>query len=210
VRGRLCSTERRGLPTSRTSGKRRSKHLPSPSARSGRPHSALYNAGNADVAQPVERRLPKPKVAGSRPVVRFLGVAGISTDSQGLAVAFGLWKRRTASAAEGHRQDETAAEFGLATSRQYILATSWLHSSSLDDAPLAAANTVAFTRKRNASTQLERAAGYPGSYEDGLQQCARRRAHEIDRFFAGKPADVGEPDERFDAERRADREHEPA
>ena len=25
----------------------------------------------ADVAQPVERRLPKPKVAGSRPVVRF-------------------------------------------------------------------------------------------------------------------------------------------
>src|SRR6478735_71665 len=28
-------------------------------------------AGRADVAQLVERRLPKPKVAGSRPVVRF-------------------------------------------------------------------------------------------------------------------------------------------
>jgi hypothetical protein len=27
--------------------------------------------GDADVAQLVERRLPKPKVAGSRPVVRF-------------------------------------------------------------------------------------------------------------------------------------------
>src|SRR3954451_20645152 len=30
-----------------------------------------YTARHADVAQLVERRLPKPKVAGSRPVVRF-------------------------------------------------------------------------------------------------------------------------------------------
>jgi hypothetical protein len=29
------------------------------------------HADRADVAQLVERRLPKPKVAGSRPVVRF-------------------------------------------------------------------------------------------------------------------------------------------
>jgi hypothetical protein len=36
-------------------------------ARDGRPRIALV----ADVAQLVERRLPKPKVAGSRPVVRF-------------------------------------------------------------------------------------------------------------------------------------------
>src|SRR5439155_13041697 len=43
---------------------------------------ALESRG-ADVAQPVERRLPKPKVAGSRPVVRFAPVAGICTDSQG-------------------------------------------------------------------------------------------------------------------------------
>ncbi len=34
---------------------------------------ALRIARNADVAQLVERRLPKPKVAGSRPVVRFEG-----------------------------------------------------------------------------------------------------------------------------------------
>ena len=31
----------------------------------------------ADVAQLVERRLPKPKVAGSRPVVRFTPEAGL-------------------------------------------------------------------------------------------------------------------------------------
>jgi hypothetical protein len=30
-----------------------------------------YRSHYADVAQPVERRLPKPKVAGSRPVVRL-------------------------------------------------------------------------------------------------------------------------------------------
>jgi hypothetical protein len=39
------------------------------------------------------QRLPKPKVAGSRPVFRFLGVAGICTDSQGLAAGFSLLKR---------------------------------------------------------------------------------------------------------------------
>src|SRR5438094_5392350 len=47
------------------------------------------------------QRLPKPKVAGSRPVVRFPRVARTCTDSQGLAAGFGLLKRRTASAAEG-------------------------------------------------------------------------------------------------------------
>src|SRR5918999_5627519 len=33
--------------------------------------AALESAPRADVAQLVERRLPKPKVAGSKPVVRF-------------------------------------------------------------------------------------------------------------------------------------------
>jgi hypothetical protein len=35
------------------------------------PEAHYYPANGADVAQLVERRLPKPKVAGSRPVVRF-------------------------------------------------------------------------------------------------------------------------------------------
>ena len=79
------------------------------------------------LSQAEVRRLPNPKVAGSRPVVRLVRVAGICTDSQGLAAGFGLLKRRTAPAADGHRQDEAAAELGLASSRPKILATSWLH-----------------------------------------------------------------------------------
>src|SRR5213596_3049576 len=35
------------------------------------PHPDIDSAARADVAQLVERRLPKPKVAGSRPVVRL-------------------------------------------------------------------------------------------------------------------------------------------
>jgi hypothetical protein len=46
---------------------------PGPSDRSGRPRIATV----ADVAQLVERRLPKPKVAGSRPVVRLLEAADV-------------------------------------------------------------------------------------------------------------------------------------
>src|SRR6185312_5904509 len=37
--------------------------------------SRFYNEPRADVAQLAERRLPKPKVAGSTPVVRFSGPA---------------------------------------------------------------------------------------------------------------------------------------
>ena len=44
-----------------------------PGALSGRPSPAIKAriAPNAGVAQLVERRLPKPKVAGSNPVARF-------------------------------------------------------------------------------------------------------------------------------------------
>jgi hypothetical protein len=38
-------------------------------ARKPRPYG--LESGRADVAQLVERRLPKPKVVGSRPIVRF-------------------------------------------------------------------------------------------------------------------------------------------
>ena len=37
---------------------------------------AVDSAANAEVAQLVERRLPKPKVAGSRPVFRFADDGG--------------------------------------------------------------------------------------------------------------------------------------
>jgi Phage integrase, N-terminal SAM-like domain len=36
-------------------------------------HPDIHSAPSADVAQLVERRLPKPKVAGSKPVVRLVG-----------------------------------------------------------------------------------------------------------------------------------------
>ena len=42
----------------------------------GEARKARRLQGIADVAQLVERRLPKPKVAGSRPVVRFNERAG--------------------------------------------------------------------------------------------------------------------------------------
>src|ERR1700733_9780028 len=44
----------------------------------------------ADVAQLVERRLPKPKVAGSRPVVRFHGPAGAPRNSPQIV---GFWPK---------------------------------------------------------------------------------------------------------------------
>src|SRR5919106_5377332 len=48
-----------------------------PAAPSSGRGPALESRGFADVAQLVERWLPKPKVAGSRPVVRFSAVAAI-------------------------------------------------------------------------------------------------------------------------------------
>ena len=44
----------------------------------------------------------------------------------------------------------------------------------------------------------------------GSGERAGRGAHDLDCFFARHPADVGEPHECLDAERRADGEHEPA
>jgi hypothetical protein len=64
---------------------------------------------NADVAQLVERRLPKPKVAGSRPVVRF----------PGLSVP------RTFSPQIRHFAAAVAVSWGHAPTRLHRLAGAW-------------------------------------------------------------------------------------
>jgi hypothetical protein len=50
--------------------------------------------------------------------------------------------------------------------------------------------------------RLRRVTADPAVGERGSQQRACRLAHEIGGFITGETTDVGEPDERFDAERR--------